>query len=29
MNDISHMLQLDQPDSTRSTADWQAADAAH
>jgi putrescine aminotransferase len=29
MNDISHMLHLDQPDSTRSTAEWQAADAAH
>jgi putrescine aminotransferase len=29
MNDISHMLHLDQPGSARSTADWQAADAAH
>jgi putrescine aminotransferase len=29
MNDISHMLALDQPASTRSTAQWQAADAAH
>ena len=29
MNDISHALQLDQPAGTRSTAEWQAADAAH
>ena len=29
MNDISHVFHLDQPDRTRSTAQWQAADAAH
>ena len=29
MNDISNALQLDQPAGTRSTAEWQAADAAH
>ena len=29
MNDISHMLHLDQPGSARSTSEWQAADAAH
>jgi putrescine aminotransferase len=29
MNDLSHMLALDQPCSARSTAEWQAADAAH
>ena len=29
MNDIANPLQLDQPASTRSTAEWQAADAAH
>jgi putrescine aminotransferase len=29
MNDISHVLHLDQPASARSTAQWQAADAAH
>lgn len=29
MNDISHMLHLDQPASARSTSEWQAADAAH
>jgi len=29
MNDLSHMPALDQPASTRSTAQWQAADAAH
>ena len=29
MNDLSHMHQLDQSGSARSTAEWQAADAAH
>ena len=29
MNDVSNALHLDQPAGTRSTAEWQAADAAH
>lgn len=29
MNDLSHMPQFDQPGTSRSTSEWQAADAAH